>query len=218
MKTIIISILMLLQSILIFAQNDSINTKINQYKDPFYDYMKTIKIRAGAGIFIPSTQAKNYLGNSPLFEINAEFPLKKRKSIELAAQIIIPNQQQNFVYIRTIDTIQAKATVIGNFMLRYKKSLIGNSKSDLKISLGFGASSLITDARNPYYSGKKEEQKYEIVNALLLQPGISYERKFGENTQLLLAFDLQYSPYKMEGALREDIGSIYYVPRLMFTF
>ncbi len=218
MKTIIISVFMLLQSIIIFAQNDSISNKQIANNDPMYNYLRTIKIRIGAGIFIPIQQSENYIGNSPMFEINAEFPLKRRKSLEIAAQIIVPNQQQNFVYIRTIDTIQAKATVIGNFMLRYKKSLIGNSKSDLKLSLGFGASSMVTNARNPFYSGNKDEKKYESVNALVLQPGISYERKFGENTQLLLGFDLQYSPYKMEGALREDIGSLYCMPRIMFTF
>ena len=100
------------------------------------------------------------------------------------------------------------------------KALIRTNKSKISIGLGIGISSITTDARNPFFEGEKDQKKYELISSLLVMPnGIQWHHAFSENTQLTFAIeDLQYSPYKVEGALREDIGSMALIPKILYRF
>lgn len=219
-KKITLSIFIFLGTTLfVFSQKDSITTyHKNTYKDPLREYFKKVDFRIGGGVLIPQSGLKDFFGNSPMIELGAVFPLKRKKSLELAVQFVIPNQKKSFQYITVLDTINAKATFIFNPMLRFRKHLVSNYKSDLNISLGIGASILQTNARNPFYEGKKDDNKYEIVTAFLASPGIEYTHKFANKEHISIGLSFQYSPYKIEGALQEDIGSFFYVPRIAYRF
>ena len=62
----------------------------------------------------------------PVLEVNANFPIKSGKSIDAVLQFIVPNQQDDFLFIRTIDTIQAKSTFMFNAFARFNKSINKN--------------------------------------------------------------------------------------------
>ncbi len=225
MKTKISLFVLLTFGICIYAQNDSTSTinsvEVKSSKD-FYDsydnYINKVSIKFGAGIFIPQSQLQTYFGIVPMFEINANFSFEKGRSVEGVFQFIIPNQQEDFVYLRAIDTIQAKSTFMFNAFLRFKKRVVHTKKAEVNLGLGIGVSTINTDARNPFYSGEEGENKYEFISTFMLMPGIDWSYKFSENAELTFGFDFQYAPYKIEGALREDIGSIALIPKLMYRF
>ncbi|WP_299338489.1 hypothetical protein [uncultured Psychroserpens sp.] len=219
MKTRVILLIMYCIVFVLPAQNDTIKvTSSKQYYDSVDAYVKTITVNFGTGVFIPQGKLQRYFGNAPLFELNANFPLKKGKSIDGVFQFVIPNQQDDFLYLRTIDTVQAKSTLMFNLFLRFKKSMYNSQKSKVDFGLGIGASTITTDARNPFYSGEDDENKYELITAFLLMPGVELKHKFSEHTEFTFSFDLQYSPYKIEGALREDIGTLALIPKISYRF
>ena len=151
-------------------------------------------------------------------EFNVNFPINKTKSIDLTGQFIFPNQVEDFAFVRTIDTVQAQGQMMFNIFLKFNKTVKTTRKGILKAFLGVGASTITTNARNPFYSGQEDENKYEFVSALLIAPGIDYKFKLKKNAKLAIGINYQYSPYRLEGALREDIGSSAIVPRIQFTF
>lgn len=184
-----------------------------------FDYFEKIIFKLGTGIFIPHGNLNTYFGVSPLFEVNMNFPIKNKKSIELVLQFAVPNQKQSFRYIRTIDTLNVKSKMMINFFINFKKSIYKSSKSSVNLSLGIGASTIRTDARNPSYTGKKEEEeKYEMISSILFSPGVNWQYKFSPKTKITFGFNLQYAPYKVEGALRENIGSLGIIPKILYTF
>jgi len=216
MRTKIIVLVLSVLSVAGFAQNDSISTpKPQDFRDLGTD---GLAMRLGGGYFIPQGRLNEYFGAAPMFELALDFKLSDKKNFEVAAQFVIPNQKEDFLYVRTIDTVQAHSTFMFNFMGRFKKNLLVTTPSRIMLNLGVGVSTIITDARNPFYSGQEGEHKYESVSALLLQPGLAFEHKFSKNVTLLLGIDLQYAPYKIEGALQEDIGTLAYIPKLLITF
>jgi hypothetical protein len=182
------------------------------------NYFDKISFSLGSGLFIPQGELKTYFGAAPVIEFNLNFPIKKNKSIDFVGQIIIPNQVEDFTYIRNIDTIQVKSTMMVNLFVKFKKTLKSFRNSTLKAYVGVGLSSITTNARNPFYSGGERESKYESVSTLLLAPGINYIFNMKSNTKLTIGINYQYAPYKVEGALRQDIGSSGIVPKLLFTF
>jgi hypothetical protein len=219
MKTRIYVLLFLFINCISYSQNDSIPTNKNPiHNNGYKDLFEKALFKVGGGVLIPQKGLKDYFGISPLIEISYTFPLKRRKSVELAAQFVIPNQKEDFKYIRTIDTINAKATIMLNVLLKLKKDVIKSEKSELNIGLGIGISGITTDARNPFYEGKEDDKKYEMIKSILISPGIEYAHKFSNGEHLSIGFNLQYSPYKIEGALREDIGSIFYIPKISYKF
>lgn len=219
MKSQFIIYLMLLMCLKSFSQKDSVSVKSSyEYYDAYADYMKKITFKFGAGLFVPQGNLKDYIGNAPVFEVNANFPIKSDRSIDAVLQFIVPNQQDDFLFIRTIDTIQAKSTFMFNMFARFNKRLIKTNKSSVTLGLGIGISSITTDARNPFFEGDKDQKKYEFISSLLVMPGIQWHHRFSENTQFTFGLDLQYSPYKVEGALREDIGSMAIIPKIIYKF
>lgn len=182
------------------------------------DYFDEITFNLGGGVFIPQGELKRYFGAGPVLEFNLNFPINKTKSIDLLGQFIIPNQVQDFAFIRTIDTVRAKSQMMFNFFAKFNKTLKLTQKGELKAYLGVGISTITTDARNPFYSGAENENKYEFISALLIAPGINYKFRISDNSKLAIGINYHYSPYRLEGALRENIGSSAIIPRLLFTF
>ncbi len=220
MKKLMLTIVLLIVVQLCKAQSDTIYvTNSNQYHDYYKTYFKKVTFKIGGGVLLPQGDLKEYFGVSPLLELSLDFPVTKTKSLQLALQFVVPDQKQSFKYVRTLDTIQAKASFMFNPMLRFKKNLSQNVNSQFYLSLGIGASVIKTDARNPFYTGnKQEEEKYEVVTAFLMSPSIDYVKKFRNNEELTFSLGLNYAPYKVEGALQENIGAIGLTPRLLYSF
>lgn len=219
MKKIIISFLVLTFSSTLTGQahkdlldRDSIVSNNSE------DYFNKISLTLGGGVFIPQGELTKYFKAAPILEFNLNFPIFQKKSIDLVGQIIIPNQSQNFTFLRTIDTIQTKATMMFNAFVKLKKNIKRSQNTVLKGYIGIGVSTINTDARNPFYTGQEGESKYEFISTVLVAPGIDYVIKTRHKTKITLAVNYQYSPYKTEGALRQSIGSSAVIPKLLFTF
>jgi len=220
MKNSLVIITMLCFSLFLKAQNDTIYVSNSQeYFDTYENYLKGVSFKIGVGALIPQEGLKEYFGVSPMVDISINFPLKNRKSIDLTLQFAVPNQKDEFTYLRTIDTIQAKSTFMINAFLKFKKDIIKTNNTEVNIGLGIGMSHVTTNVRNPFYEGKEEdEEKYESITALLVSPGLELVEKFNNNDELTFGFGIQYSPYKIEGAVREDIGGLFYVPKIAYKF
>ncbi|QHI36334.1 hypothetical protein IMCC3317_16960 [Kordia antarctica] len=190
------------------AQNDS----------SIFDSFDNATFAIGGGIFMPQGQLSNYFGTAPFLEISGNFPLRRKRAISLTLQVVVPNQKDDFLYRRTIDTIQAKSTMMLNFTVNFKKSLHTTAKGNLELKLGLGVSAITTDARNPFYSGDEGEEKYETVSAVLFSPGLEYQYKFSEGNKFVIGVSVNYAPYKVEGAVRENIGGLALVPKISYVF
>jgi hypothetical protein len=219
MKTIVLPIIVGLFLTISNAQNDSIaNINTQVYNSDIEDYFDSMSFNIGGGILIPQGNLKSYFGASSFVELAVNFPLRNKKSIELVVQLVIPNQTEDFQYIRTIDTLKTKATFMFNPMLKFKKALLSSRKSQLNIGLGLGASIVTTNARNPFYDGEDVTEKYESITAFLLEPTLEYSVRFNAKETFAFGVSLHYSPYKIEGAVREDIGGLFYVPKITYQF
>lgn len=183
-----------------------------------FDPFNNATLSLGGGIFMPQGKLANYFGTAPFFEISGNFPLRRKRAIGVSLQVVVPNQKDDFLYRRTIDTIQVKSTMMINFIVDFKKGLHTSAKGNLELKLGLGVSGITTDARNPFYSGQEGEEKYEIVGAVLFSPGLEYRHEFNENTKITIGVSMHYAPYKVEGAVREDIGGLAFVPKIAYVF
>ncbi|WP_431110060.1 hypothetical protein [Winogradskyella poriferorum] len=220
MKKILTASLFLLLSINLIAQRDSFskNQDYNFY-DSFNAYWKTVTFKIGGGIYIPQGDLKKYFGSSPLVELSLDFPVTETKSLELAVQFIIPEQRQAFEYVRLTDSVETKATFLFNPMIRFKKNFSKSESSKVLFGLALGASVVTTDARNTdFFDMSEDRSKYEIISALLISPSLDYVKAFKNNNEFTLSVGLNYSPYKIEGALQEDIGRIAITPRILYSF
>ena len=220
MKNILFTLIVLLVIPFSQAQSDTIYvTNSNQYHDYYKSYFKRVTFKIGGGVLLPQGDLQDYFGVSPLVELSLDFPVTQKKSLQFALQFVIPDQQQSFMYTRSLDTIQAKASFMVNPMLRFNKNLSQTVNNQLHLSLGIGASIIKTDARNPFYTGNaQEEEKYEVVTALLLAPTLDYVKKFRNNEELTFSLGLNYTPYKIEGSLNQNIGSLSLTPKLLYSF
>lgn len=196
----------------------TINITLAQNDSDGYDPFNNATVAIGGGIFMPQGNLSTYFGTAPFFEISGNFPLKRKRAVGATLQIVIPNQKDDFLYRRTIDTIQVKSTMMVNFTLDFKKTIRSFGKGNLNLKLGIGASGITTDARNPFYSGQEGEEKYEIVGAILFSPGLEYKHEFNENTKFIIGVSMNYAPYKIEGAVRENIGGLAFVPKITYVF
>lgn len=177
------------------------------------------RIKAGAGLFIPQGKLQNFFGVSPYFEASLDASLFNRDNFGISLQFAIPNQQKYFLYETIYNEVEnVKATYLVNIVFNFRKRFAETQKSAFEFRFGIGASGLQTDLRNPRYSGNKDENKYEMIGAFLFNPNIEYIKKFKDKTALNFALGLHYSPYKIEGAIQEDIGGLGIIPRITFTF
>ena len=220
MKNLILIIVTVCFSVSVKAQEEVMYVHNSQdYFNKYHNYMETVSFKIGVGTLVPQEGLKEYFGISPMLDLTANFPLKNRKSIDFTLQFAIPNQKDAFTYLRTIDTIQAKSTFMINAFLKFKKDIIKTDHTEINIGLGVGMSHVTTNARNPFYEGKaQDEEKYESITAFLATPGVEFVKTLKNNDELTFGFSLQYSPYKIEGAVREDIGGLFYVPKLAYRF
>ena len=220
MKITITASLFFLLSVNLMAQNDSIvQRQIYNYNQLFNDYWKTVTFKIGGGMLIPQGELRKHFGLSPLVELSLDFPVTDTKSLELALQFAIPEQKQEFEYARLTDTVKTKATFLFNPMLRFKKNFAKSDSNKLLLGLGLGASVITTDARNTDFLDNSEDRnKYEVIAAFLISPSLDYAKTFKNNNEFTFSIGLNYSPYKIEGALQEDIGSIAITPRILYSF
>lgn len=217
MKKTAITIITLLLSIHIIAQEEN-STSVKDSILPTKDYFDQITFNLGGGVFIPQGKLQQYFGAGPMLEFNFNFPINKSKSIDVVGQFILPNQVEDFAFARTIDTVTAKSQMMFNFFAKFNKTLKSTENGKLKIYLGAGVSTITTNARNPFYSGAEDENKYEFISALLIAPGFDYKFRLSDNAKMAIGVNYHYSPYRLEGALQEDIGSSAIVPRIQLTF
>lgn len=217
MKKTAITLISFFLSIYLFAQVE--------YESPLHDsipnnkdYFDRVTFNLGGGVFIPQGKLQQYFGTGPLLEFNFNFPIQPDKSIDVAAQFILPNQQENFAFARTIDTVTAQSQMMFNFFAKFNKTLNSTKNSKLKVFLGAGISTITTNARNPFYSGAEDENKYEFISAILIAPGFDCKFQLSDNAKMAIGVNYHYSPYRLEGALQEDIGSTAIVPRIQLTF
>ncbi|CAM1372152.1 hypothetical protein [Tenacibaculum xiamenense] len=182
------------------------------------EFYRSPSIKGGTGIFIPQGKLTKYFGVSPYFEITVDIPFFNRDILGISVQCAVPRQKDNFTYIRTIDTIKTRSTFMLNLVANLKKRVIETSKKRLDLNFGIGVSGIQTDARNPDFSGEKSQNKYEMVSSLLINPSIEFTKKMKSSNELTFAFGLQYSPYKIEGAIQEDIGGLALIPKLIYLF
>jgi len=213
MKTILITLVITLTTLSVFSQENS---------NPINDYENESFLKIGTGVLLPQKELKAFFDVSPFVELSVNYPIKNGKTIELAIQMVLPNQKRNFEYARSTDTISAKASFMLNPMLKFKKDLFVKGKSKVNIGLGIGASLITTNARNPYYQGESgsenKKEKYETINTILIAPSIEYSYTFNNDDKVFIGFNLQFSPYKVEGSLQTDIGNLFYVPRISYKF
>lgn len=212
MKKITVFILSLFLSVQLVQSQDDVD--VTNGHDPLEEFT----LGLGGGVFMPLGDLSQYFGTAPFFEISTDFHLPRKKSIGLSLQFVIPNQKDDFLYRRTIDTIQVKSTMMFNLSANFKKTLASSDRGKLNISVGIGASMITTDARNPFYSGQEGENKYETVTSILFAPGLEYRYAFNEDAQFIVGVSMHYAPYKVEGAVRENIGGLALVPRIAYIF
>ena len=197
------------------ATNAQQDAKID-VKEP--DFFESINFKIGAGVFIPNGNLKDYFGTSPLIEMSFGFPFSFKKSIDVVFQFGIPTQHKEFQFIRNIDTVSAKTNMMFNAFLKFKKQVFRRANKDLKLYFGIGVSTITTDARNLFYSGQEGENKYEFISSILIAPGFDYTFQFKNEDCITFGINYQYSPYKTEGALQDNIGSSGFIPRILFSF
>ncbi|WP_157547146.1 hypothetical protein [Kordia zhangzhouensis] len=208
MRSLFISFIILLCASSVLAQSDTSNSNL----------FDKATLSLGGGIFMPQGNLSTYFGTAPFFEISGHLPLKRKKAIGMTLQVVVPNQKDDFLYRRTIDTIQVKSTMMLNFTVDFKKTLTETNTSILDVKIGVGASAITTDARNPFYSGEEGEEKYETITAILFSPGFEYTHTFNKGTKFIIGMSLNYAPYKVEGAVRENIGGLALVPKITYIF
>lgn len=155
---------------------------------------------------------------SPFVEIGLVFPIVDRKSYEFSAQFAIPTQEEAFLFEQVDETVQGRSTFMINILMKLKKHIIHTEVSDFNFSFGLGVSHVLTDIRNPYYKGKEGDEKYESITSILMSPGFEYVRRVNSFDVLSFGLAVQISPYKIEGAVKEDIGAIFLVPKIAYSF
>lgn len=215
MKNLIMTTLLLVLCLNLVAQNDSISQEKNYgYYNSFNDYWKTVTFKIGGGVLIPQGELKKYFNTSPLLELSLDFPVTDNKSIELALQFIIPKQQKSFQYIRDDENIEAEASLLFNPILRFKKVIGNKNNSCFSLGLGIGASVI---SSNQKINSSNDDDSYEVTS-FLVAPNLDYVKTFKNKEQLTFSFGINYSPYKIKGAIQENIGSIALTPRVLYSF
>ena len=88
----------------------------------------------------------------------------------------------------------------------------------MEIGLGLGASTLISNVEFSFVDEPEPVDRDQNVTTLLFMPGIQYRIKPSENTQLTIGAALHYAPYRIKGAIDENIGGMAISPRINYSF
>lgn len=173
----------------------------------------------GVGIFIPQGTLENYIGVSPLVEVALHIPAHRNHAFDLAVQFVIPNQTEDFI-IPTFSGIQnGQSFFMSNYVMRFNKNLLKEEKKQrLEIGLGLGASTLVTSLQSSFIEQQENLDDQQSITTFLVMPSIKYRLQPFNNTLLTMGIDLQYSPYRIKGALEENIGGLAISPRVTYSF
>ncbi len=217
MKRFVLLILILFRTTS-WSQNDSIVSSYDSYFDDVEAYLETTSVRIGLGAFIPFKTTTQYFKISPLIEINWNFPVGTDESIELATQFVVPQQDNAFLYRKGLDTLNGKATLMFNTLMKFKKDIRKTHNSIMDVGIGVGVSAIVTTVEKPLIDIKEDRSEYESLVSLLLSPELEYLYDINPKAQISLSFSVQYSPYKLKAAIDNDIGKWYCIPKMTYRF
>jgi hypothetical protein len=134
MKRLALYILLLNMNLMIlWSQNDSIESTNDPYFDEMDAYFESTSFRIGLGAFIPAKSSTRFFKIAPLVEINWNLPVSIDESIELAAQFVVPEQGEDFLYRNWLDTLKARATFLLNGLIKFKKDINTTPNSNLDV-------------------------------------------------------------------------------------
>ncbi|SNS14889.1 hypothetical protein [Dokdonia pacifica] len=222
MKTICFIIAMSLCSFLTIAQSDSIPSK--KTTKEYWDYEKEWqrpKFEIGLGVFLPQGKLTNFINPSPFVDINIYIPAKRNKSISIVVQFIRPSQNDQFVIQNqdNIDQVEAVSSdFIINSFLRFSQNLTAkNSVSKVELGVGVGISSMFVQTPFSFFNDEGENANRGLVS-FLVAPGLHWKFQPTENTHITIGADVQYSPYKLKGAIEQDLGGLAILPKVLYRF
>lgn len=204
------------------AQSDSTVTKTLTLD--YWDndrHLRQPKFEIGGGFYIPQGTLARYIKPSPFINIDIYIPTLRNKSITAVFQFVIPTQGDPFVLQNpdVIDQLEAvRSNFIINTFLRFSQNLTSiDSNHKLELGLGVGISTMIVQTPFSFFNNDDQNAGRGLV-AFLAAPGLHWKCKPTENTDLTIGIDLQYSPYRLKGALEQDIGGLAYTPKILYRF
>jgi len=177
------------------------------------------RFNIGGGLFIPQGRLGDFIATSPLVEAELHIPAYRNHAFDLVVQLVVPNQSQDYVLQTPTGIFESQTFFISNYFMRFNKNLLSEEgKQRFEIGLGLGASTLVTEVKNPSLEGNTTKENFQSVTTFLIAPGLKYKLKPIGNTLLTFGIDLQYAPYRIKDALHEDIGKLAITPRLLYSF
>ncbi len=221
MKTYLV-ILLSLCTYTSIAQSDSTVTKtLNLEYWNNERHLRQPKFEIGGGFYIPQGKLATYIKPSPFIDIEIYIPTLRNKSITAVFQFVIPTQGDPFV-LQNPDEIDQREEVRSNFIVntffRFSQNLTSiESTSKLELGLGVGVSTMIVQTPFSFFNNNDENAGRGLV-AFLVVPGLHWKFKPTANTDLTIGVDLQYSPYRLKGALEQDIGGLALTPKILYRF
>lgn len=210
-------LLMSLNLMLSWSQNDSIRT-VDSYVDDFGKLIQNISYRGGMGLFIPASN--QHFRVATFFEFNMNVPTSKVNSVEFAIQFGGWSRENNFTYIRRLDTLKGTSRMFFNGLIKLKKDIVFFKKSFIGIGVGVGISSILisTEVIEPENENDEALLIFKGMNAFLLSPELEYIFNVTNKTQFSISFSVHYTTYKLKAALENDIGKWYYMPKITYRF
>ncbi len=204
------------------AQSDSTATKTitNEYWE-YERFLQPAKFEIGGGFFIPQGKLATFIKPSPFIGIEVYIPTKRNKSIAIVSQFVLPSQEDRFIIENpnAIDQVEAvRSNLIINTFLRFSQNLTPiDSTSKLELGLGAGISTMLVQTPFSFFNDKGENANRGLVS-FLIAPGLHWKLKPTKNSDLTIGTDLHYSPYKLKGALEQDIGGLAISPKILYRF
>lgn len=222
MKKIYFVIVMSLCTYMMLAQSDLSKPKTitNEYWEYEKEWQRP-KFEIGGGLFIPQGQLATFVKPSPFIDINVYFPSRRNKSIVAVFQFIRPSQEDRFIVQNPDDINQVEAVstdFIVNSFLSFNQNLTSeNSKSRVELGLGVGISTMIVQTPFSFFNNDDRNASRGLVS-FLIAPGLHWKFAPTENTHITIGADVQYSPYKLKGAIEQDIGGLAILPKVLYRF
>jgi hypothetical protein len=204
------------------AQSDSTATKTTT--NEYWEYERVLhpaKFEIGGGLFIPQGKLATFIKPSPFIGVEIYIPTKRNKSITIVSQFVLPSQEDRFIIENpnAIDQIEAvRSSLIINTFLRFSQNLNSiDSASKLELGLGVGISTMLVQTPFSFFNDEGENANRGLVS-FLIAPGLHWKFKPTKNSDLTIGADLQYSPYKLKGALEQDLGGLAISPKILYRF
>lgn len=216
MKRFALCVLLLTLNLMpLWSQYDSIRT-VDKYVDDFDEMIQNISYRVGMGLFIPASN-QNFR-EAAFLEFSMNVPTSKVNSVELAIQFGGWSRENNFTYIKRLDTLKGTSSIFFNGLIKLKRDIIFFNKSFIGIGAGIGISSIsittdVIDSQN-----EDDQAQDKAMTSFFMSPELEYVLNVTDKTQISLSFSVQYATYKLKAALENDIGKWYYMPKITYRF